>query len=100
MYEITTLELAGLTLGALAVGYVTGFVRSAVRVNIMARKFTSDDVIPSHLIVKALMIARDIHRDNLMREDKVQKRRSYVGTINIEEEKQDGAERKENHAGY
>ena len=87
MYEITTLELAGLVLGALAVGYVIGFIRSAVRVLITARKFTVDDVIPSDLIVRALIIARDLHRDNLMREDKVQKRRSYVGTINIEEEK-------------
>ena len=87
MYEITTLELAGLVLGALAVGYVIGFIRSAVRVLITARKFTVDDVIPSHLIVRALIIARDIHVDNLMREDRIQKRRSYVGTINIEEEK-------------
>ena len=55
MYEITTLELAGLVLGALAVGYVIGFIRSAVRVHITAKKFTSDDVIPSHLIVRALM---------------------------------------------
>ena len=87
MHEITTLELACLVLGALAVGYVIGFIRSAVRVHITAKKFTSDDVIPSYLIVKALMIARDLHRDNLIREDKVQKRRSYVGTINITEEK-------------
>ena len=87
MYEITTLELAGLVLGAQAVGYEIGFVRSAVRVHITAKKFTSDDVIPSDLIVRALIIARDFHRDNLIREDKVQKRRSYVGTINIEEEK-------------
>lgn len=87
MYEITTLELACLALGALAVGYVIGFIRSAVRVLITARKFTVDDVIPSHLIVRALIIARDIHVDNLMREDRIQKRRSYVGTINIEEEK-------------
>jgi len=87
MYEITTLELAGLVLGALAVGYVIGFIRSAVRVHITAKRFVSNDVIPSHLIVRALIIARDIHCDNLMREDKIQKRRSYVGTINIEEEK-------------
>ena len=87
MYEITTLELAGLIIGALAVGYVIGFVRSAVRVHITAKKFTSDDVIPSHLIVRALIIARDLHRDNLVREGKVQKRRSYVGTISVEEEK-------------
>lgn len=87
IYEITTLELTGLILGALAVGYVIGFVRSAVKVMITAKKFTADDVIPSHLIIRALMVARDIHRDNLMREDKVQNRRSYVGTINIEEEK-------------
>ena len=87
MYEITTMELAGLVLGALAVGYVIGLVRSAVRVMITARKFTVDDVIPSHLIVKALVIARDIHRDNLVREGKAAARRSYVGTINIKEEK-------------
>ena len=87
MYEITTMELIGLVLGALAVGYVIGFVRSAVRVMITARKFTVDDVIPSHLIVRALIIARDLHRDNLMRESRAEERRSYVGTINIEEEK-------------
>jgi len=87
IYEITRWELTGLTLGALAVGYVIGFIRSAVRVHITAKKFTSNDVIPSHLIVRSLIIARDLHRDNLMREDKIQKRRSYVGTINIEEEK-------------
>ena len=87
MYEITTLELAGLILGALAVGYVIGFIRSAVRVLITARKFTVDDVIPSHLIARALIIARDFHRDNLVREGKAAARRSYVGTINIEEEK-------------
>ena len=81
------MELACLVLGALAVGYVIGFIRSAVRVHITAKKFVSNDVIPSHLIVKALMAARDIHVDNLMREDKIQKRRSYVDTINIEEEK-------------
>lgn len=87
IYEITTLELIGLVVGALAVGYVIGFARSAVRVMITARKFTVDDVIPSHLIVRALMIARDIHCDNLMREGRVQNRRPYVGQINIEEEK-------------
>ena len=87
MYEITTMELIGLVLGALAVGYVIGFVRSAVRVMITARKFTVDDVIPSHLIVKALVIARNHHSDNLMREGRAEARRSYVGTINIEEEK-------------
>lgn len=87
MYEITTLELAGLILGALAVGYIIGFIRSAVRVLITAHKFTVDDVIPSHLIVRALIIARDFHRDSLIHENNVQKRRSYVGTINIEEEK-------------
>ena len=63
IYEITTLELAGLILGALAVGYVIGFIRSAVKVLITAREFTVDDVIPSHLIVRALMVARDLHRD-------------------------------------
>jgi hypothetical protein len=87
IYEITTLELIGLTAGALAVGYVIGFVRSAVKVNIMTRKFTANDVIPSHLIVKALMVARDIHRDNLMRECRTPSKRTHVGTINIEEEK-------------
>ena len=87
MYEITTLELSGLVLGALAVGYVIGFIRSAVKVLITARKFTVDDVIPSHLIVRALIIARDCHRDTLVREGKAEARRSYVGTINIEEEK-------------
>lgn len=87
IYEITTLELIGLTAGALAVGYVIGFIRSAVRVHIITKKFVSNDVIPSHLIVRALIIARDFHRDSLIREDRIQKRRSYVGTINIEEEK-------------
>ena len=87
MYEITTLELACLGLGALAVGYVIGFIRSAVKVLITARKFTVDDVIPSHLIVRALIIARDIHRDNLAREGKTPAARTHVGTINIEEEK-------------
>lgn len=89
MYEITTMELAGLILGALAVGYVIviGFIRSAVKVHITTKKFVSDDVIPSHLIVRALIIARDLHRDNLMREGKAAARRSYVGTINIKEEK-------------
>lgn len=87
MYEITTMELAGLILGALAMGYVIGFIRSAVKVHITTKKFISDDVIPSHLIVRALIIARDLHRDNLMREGRAETRRSYVGTINIEEEK-------------
>jgi len=87
MYEITTLELACLVLGTLAVGYVIGFIRSAVRVHITAKRFVSNDVIPSHLIVRALIIARDFHRDNIVREGKIQKRHSYVGTINIEEEK-------------
>ena len=88
MYEITTMELIGLVLGALAVGYVIGFVKSAVRVMITARKFTTDDVIPSHLIVKALVIARNHHYDNMTLQDRARAdRRSYVGTINIEEEK-------------
>ena len=87
MYEITTMELIGLVLGALAVGYVIGFIRSAVKVHITAKKFLTNDVIPSHLIVRALIIARDLHRDNLMRESRAEARRSYVGTINIEEEK-------------
>ena len=87
MYEITTLELAGLILGALAVGYVIGFIRSAVRVHITAKRFVSDDVIPSHLIVRALIIARDFHRDNLAREGKTPAARTHVGTINVEEEK-------------
>ena len=87
MYEITTFELIALTLGALAVGYVAGFIQSAVKVMITAKKFTADDVIPSHLIIRALMVARDLHCDNLVREGKAAARRSYVGTINIEEEK-------------
>ena len=87
IYEITTLELACLVLGALAVGYVIGFIRSAVLVHITTKKFVSNDVIPSHLIVRALIIARDIHRDNLAREGKTPTARTYVGTITVEEEK-------------
>ena len=87
MYEITTLELACLVLGALAVGYVIGFIRSAVRVHIITKKFVSNDIIPSHLIVRALLIARDLHRDNLVREGRTPAERTHVGTINIEEEK-------------
>ena len=87
MYEITTMELAGLILGALAAGYVIGFIRSAVKVHLATKRFVSDDVIPSRLIVRALIIARDLHLDNLMRESMAEGRRPYVGTINVEEEK-------------
>ena len=87
MYEITTIELVALVAGALATGYVVGFVRSAVRVHITAKRFVSDDVIPSHLVVRALLLARDIHRDNLMRECRTPSARTHVGTINIKEEK-------------
>ena len=87
IYEITTLELVCLTVGALIVGCVIGFIRSAVKVLVTARKFTVDDVIPSHLIVHALVVAREVHRNNLTRESKVEARRPYIGTIEVEEEK-------------